>query len=191
MDKFQASDEHAPRSKTEAYKRLHYYVSKMGVTISDQLQLALIDLRRNAHQLPEDGLQKLAIKGFRDDEFVPAVKEILCIWLHLEAIDQGGEKMPDWLLTFLRLAFGATDYMIPRPTAADVMGAYEHTSDLTELCLQSSVKVAQILGFGEHARIFAPSISPVLLKTEALRQQILQKALMLPAETILKQTDFS
>src|SRR5688572_25122735 len=109
---FKVRPEHTPKSKPETYKRLHYYVAKMGVTVSDQLQEALIDLRRSAYSMTDPQMQNLALKGFNDDEFVSAVKELLCIWMHMEAMDQGGEHMPPWLLTFLRLGFGATDYMI-------------------------------------------------------------------------------
>jgi hypothetical protein len=186
-DVFQVRPEHAPKSKPETYKRLHYYVAKMGVTVSDQLQSALIDLRRNAHYLPDQSLQRLALKGYSDEEFVSAVKEIVCLWMHMEAMDQGGEDMPRWILTFLRLGFGATDYMLPRPKAMDVMMSYEHCDDYAALTLQSSVKIARILGFGNNSNTFAAAIGPVLLQTAPLRQQILEKALTLPIETILNQ----
>jgi hypothetical protein len=183
---FRVRPEHAPRSKPETYKRLHYYVAKMGVTVSDQLQAVLIDIRRNAYSLPPD-IQRTALKGFSDDEFVSTVKEILCIWMHLEAVDQGGEFMPAWLLTFLRLGFGATDYMIPKPKAIDVMLSYDDCDEYLALVRQVAYKIAHMLGFGAHARIFADPLAQILTETGPLRQQILEKALTLPIETILQQ----
>src|SRR5438105_14289988 len=91
-DVFRVLPEHAPKSKSETYKRRHYYVAEMGVTVSDQLQSALIDLRRNAHYLPDQDLQRIAMKGYSDEEFVFAVKEIVCLWMHMEAMDQGGAR---------------------------------------------------------------------------------------------------
>src|SRR5437879_4678292 len=135
---FRVRPEHAPKSKPETYKRLHYYVAKMGVTVSDQLQAVLIDIRRQSYTMPSE-LQRIALKGFSDDEFVSAVKEVLCIWMHMEAMDQGGEEMPPWLLTFLRLAFGATDYMIPKPGATEIMMSYEDCNNVNSLVYQVSM----------------------------------------------------
>lgn len=186
--RFTVSSEHTPKSKGETYKRLHYYVAKMGVTVSDQLQHTLVDLRRNAHTLPDAAMQKLALKGFSDDEFVFAVKEILCIWLHLESVEQGGESMPAWLLTFLRLAFGATDYMIPKPKAKDVVLSYENCGNISDLCFEASTRVATALGFGQSSATFAPAFAPILIQAAPLRQQILEKALTLPVDIILAST---
>lgn len=180
--------EWAPKSKQEAYKRLHYYVSKSGVAVSQLLQEALVNLRQNAHNLADEDLQKLALKGFSEDEFAPAVKELMCIWLHVQALEQGSERMPPWLLTFLRLAFGASDYVLPHPKAQEVLSKYEDTSDLTALALQCSIKVASLLGFGDAAETFAPVFSPIVLQTNSSRYQILHDALTLPLDVVINES---
>ncbi len=188
VDEFVAQPEHSPKSRDETYQRVHYYVAKLSVTASDQLQQALINLRRSAYNLTDANLQRLALKGYTDEEFASAVKEILCIWLHMEAMDQGGDGMPEWLLTFLRLAFAASDYVIQKPSAHDVMMSYEHCENLASLAVQTSMRVTRWLGLGEHADQFAPSIYPVLLETAQARQQVLERALTLPRQALLTES---
>lgn len=181
---FQVTPDLIPKSNEETYKRLHYYVAEMSVSISDHLRDALIELRKMSDQLPNQELQQLALKGYTDEEFVAAVKELLCIWLHLEAMDQGGEEMPGWLLAFFHLALGAADYMIAKPKAREVMRCYENCDDLAALCLQCCERTCQALGFGDASMIFGPTIYPVLLYTGQLRQKFLERALTSPISQI-------
>lgn len=182
---FRVRPEHCPKTKQEKYKRLHFYVSKLGVALSDYLMEALLDLRRNAYRFPQPDVQQAALKAYDDEEYTKAVKELLCIWLHLEAMDQGGDRMPDWLLSFLRLAFGATDILIPHPRAMDVLNSYGHCTTEEMLCQEATLRASQSLGFGESAPTFAEQLIPVLTQTGQIRQAILKEALVLPLETII------
>ncbi len=187
---FRVNPEHTPQSKQEAYRRLHYYVAKMGVTVSDCLQDALIRQRKAAFEMTDRQLLKTALKGFSDDEFLPAVKEITVVWLHLESLDQGGHDMPGWLLTFLRLAFGATDYLYPEPKSVEILKAYEYCESIHTLYQEASYRAAWSLGFREPASYFASIIIPLFIDTGPLRQQVLQKALTLPASALLTHSLF-
>lgn len=187
MEEFRVRPEHSPKSRDEAYQRVHFYVAKLSVTVSDQLQRALIGLRRSAYNFTDPAVQKLALKGYSDDEFASAVKEILCIWLHMEAMDQGGEEMPEWLLRFLRLAFSASDYIVARPSASEVMMSYEHCDNLASLAVQTSLRAADWLGFGAHSEQIAPALYPVLLETGPVRQQVLERALTLSPQALLSE----
>jgi hypothetical protein len=182
---FHVRPEHCPKTKQEKYKRLHFYVSKLGVALSDNLMEALLDLRRTAYRFPDPEVQQVALKAFNDEEYTNAVKELLCIWLHLEAMDQGGDHMPDWLLGFLRLAFGATDILIPHPRAMDVLNSYGHCNNEEMLCQEATVRASRSLGFGNSADVFAPQLIPVLLQTGQLRQAILKEALVLPLDSVI------
>jgi hypothetical protein len=182
---FRARPEHCPKSKQEKYKRLHFYVSKLGVALSDLLMEALLDLRRNAYQYQDSNMQRIALKAYGDEEYTNAVKELLCIWLHLEAMDQGGDTMPDWLLGFLRLAFGATDILIAHPRAAEVLNSYGHCVDEESLCREAAVKACRALGFEETSEMFAPRLRPILTQSSQVRQSILREALVSPLEEII------
>ncbi len=182
---FRVRPEHCPASKQEKYKRLHYYVSRLGVAVSDYLMEALLNLRRSAYQFQDQRVQQLALKAYNDDEYTSAVKELLCIWLHLEAMDQGGDRMADWLLGFLRLAFGATDILIAHPRAMDVLNSYGHVADENSLCQETATRACRALGFGEAATVFAPLLVPILNQTGQTRQAILKESLTLSLETII------
>ena len=182
---FRVRPEHCPKTKQEKYKRLHYYVSRLGVSLSDALMELLLDLRRTAYRYQDPQVQKSALKAFDDDEYTNAVKELLCIWLHLEAMDQGGDLMPDWLLGFLRLAFGATDILIARPRAMDVLNSYANCINEDQLVREACEKASRALGFGDAARIFAPQLAPILLQTAPVRQTILKESLVRPLEEII------
>lgn len=181
---FHARPEHCPRTKDELYERLNYYASWMGVAASDALYECLADLRQAAPRLPNDAVRQLALKGFDDNEYASAVKEILCIWFHLEAMDQGGERAPEWLLSYLRLAFNAGDYLIAEPKAIDVINSYDDHKDAVSLCRAAAVRVCRHLGFGEYSDGFSAAIERVFFSTAPQRQQILEEALTLPLETM-------
>lgn len=177
---FHVRPEHAPRSKSEKYKRVHYFVCRLGLAVSDRLQEALMDLRRQADQAPSQELEQLALKGYSEEEFVCAVKEILCIWLHQEAIDQGGSGAPAWLMSFLRTALGATDILIAHPRAQEVFSGYDDCDDMRSLCREAAIKAATRLGFGQHSLIFASAVAALLVYSRGDRQQVLRDALTLP-----------
>ncbi|GEM_PF-1507843 len=181
---FTVRPEHCPTSKEELYERLNYYAAWMGVAVSDALYECLVDLRNAADKLPHEAARRLALKAFTDEEYAAAVKEILCIWFHLEAMDQGGDEAPEWLLSFLRSAFVASDYLITEPKALDVMHAYEDFGDSVSLCRQCAIRACRALGFGHYSPGFGAAVEPVLFRTGPRRQQILEEALTLPLETV-------
>lgn len=173
---------HNPRSRQDRYRRVHQYVSQLGGASSHQLRQALLVLRNAADQLPTPELQDAARKSFTDEEFLTATKELLCIWIHLEAVDQGAEAMPGWLMNFLKLSLSATDYLIQRPQAMEVMQAHVHCVELSQLYAEVSLALASYLGFGACTQALAPTFLPLLANSRAVRQQLLKEALTLEIE---------
>lgn len=168
---------HNPRSRQDRYRRVHYYVSKMGQTASAQLKQALLVLRNAAAQMPTPDLQIAASKQYTEQEFLPATKELVCIWIHLEAVDQGGEAMPAWLMNYLKLALYATDYLIAEPQAMDIMAKHAHCSDLPTLYSEVGETIGQYLGYGEAAAALGPAFLPLLTNARATRQKFLKESL--------------
>ncbi len=181
---FQARPEHRPATKEEWNERLNFYACWMGVAVSDALYECLMALRQAAPNLPNNTVRNLALKAYSDEEYAAGVKEVLCIWLHLEAMDQGGDNSPPWLLTFLRLAFSASDHLIAEPPALAVMHSYEDFGDVVVLCRAAANRTCRALGFAEFSPGFAAALEKVFLQTAPQRQQILQEALTLPLETV-------
>jgi hypothetical protein len=181
---FQARPEHRPATNEEWNERLNFYACWMSVAVSDALYECLMALRQAAPNLPNDIVRNLALKAYSDEEYASAVKEVLCIWLHLEAMDQGGDKTDQWLLTFLRLAFSASDHLIPEPEALTVMHSYEDFGDVVSLSRAAAARTCRALGFGDFSPGFSAAVERVFLKTSPQRQQILQEALTLPLETM-------
>lgn len=177
---FHARPEHNPKDRTEKYRRVHYYVSRMGVAISNQLKQALLALRNAAPQLQTEQMRVVASKQYTEDEFLPAVKELLCIYIHLDAIDQGGELMPAWLMNYLKLALHATDYLIATPEAMFVMESHADCRSLQELTNEVSHSVCQTLGHGGCSRAFAPAIGTLIKSSQATRNRILKDSLTMP-----------
>ena len=174
---------HNPRSRQDRYRRVHYYVSQLGAAASGHLKQALLALRGASDHMPED-LQNLAMKPYMESEFLPATKELLCIWIHLEAVDQGGEGMPSWLMQYLKLGLYATDYLIPEPQAINVMQAHAPCTELPALFDEVALTMAQYLGYGARASEFAPAFNPLLESTRQLRQKILKQSLTADLETL-------
>ena len=181
---FRVRAEHCPRTKDELHERLNFYASWMGVAASDALYECLMRLREAAPKVPDDAVREIALKGYSDEEYARAVKEIVCIWFHLEVMDQGGYDAAPWLLSFLRMAFSASDYLIESPPAIEVMHAYEDHGDTVSMCRLAAVRVCSWLGFGDYAPGFAVAVERTFFGTAPQRQQILEEALTLPVETI-------
>jgi hypothetical protein len=177
---FRPNPGHNPKSRNDRYRRVHKYVSELAAAASGQLKQALVVLRNASDELPEQ-LQPAAQKQYVESEFMPAAKELLCIWIHLEAIDQGGEIMPEWLVEFLKLSLHATDFVIAAPTAADVMQSHSACTTLNMLVDQSAASIATRLGYGSVAKSFAPIFAPLLLNSRATRQEVLHNALTIDA----------
>jgi hypothetical protein len=171
---------HNPKSSNDRYRRVHKYVCDLSAAASGQLKQGLIVLRNAAKELPEQ-LQPAAQKQYVESEFMPASKEMLCIWIHLEAIDQGGEIMPTWLVEFLELSMNATDFLIDRPSASDVMQSHAACTTVIDLINQSAVSIATRLGYGTAAKSFGPIFAPLLLNSRTTRQQVLHDALTIDA----------
>ncbi len=179
--------EACPADREESFVRVQFYISRLALVASDHLLESVMTLRRKAYGLTDQLLQQLALKGFTDEEYCAAVKEVLCVWLHLEVIDQGGNDAPDWLLKFLRVAFRSSDYLVESPSAVAVMEAYGDCEDYPSLCSRAALKVCAALGFGVASEVFVSYILPVLKASRPLRQQVLEKALSWPLEKIQRQ----
>jgi hypothetical protein len=172
---------HTPRSAKDRYKRVHRYVSNLAMAASAQMKQALLVLRNAAAELPSPELQTAARKQYSQVEFLAATKELLCIWVHLEAVDQGGETMPGWLIEFLKLALAATDFVIEQPPAQAIMEQHGDCTETKVLIEQVCRSIAQKLGYGAVANILAPAFAPLLEKSRLLRQQALRDALTVDA----------
>lgn len=173
-----------PKSRSERYKRVHYYVSQLGISVSARLKERLLAVRGLAGKIKDPDLAELAGKNFSEAEFLPAVKELLCIWIHLDAADQGGDLMPAWLMNYLKLALYASDYLITSPDAMSVMDLHSDCSDLDSLCSEVAIKACEYLGFGAAAAAFAPGIKPLLTESRPLRQVHLKDSLCLPLDEL-------
>jgi hypothetical protein len=169
-----------PKTRSERYKRVHYYVSQLGIAVSARLKERLVAIRGLSEKIRDPDLAALAAKNFSEEEFLPAVKELLCIWVHLDAADQGGDLMPAWLMTYLKLALYASDYLIAGPDAMSVMDLHSDCADLDSLCSEVSIKACEYLGFGAAAAAFAPGIKPLLTESRPIRQKLLRDSLCLP-----------
>lgn len=173
-----------PKSRSERYKRVHFYVSHLGVAVSAQLKERLLAIRQLSEKIRDPELAALAAKSFSEEEFLPAVKELLCIWIHLDAADQGGDLMPAWLMNYLKLSLYASDYLIESPDAMGVMDLHSDCADLDSLCSEVSIKACEYLGFEHAAPAFAPGIKPMLIESRAVRQNLLKDSLCLPLEQL-------
>lgn len=177
-----------PKSRAERYKRVHFYVSQMGISVSARLKERLLAIRGLSNRIKDPDLAILASKSFSETEFLPAVKELLCIWIHLDAADQGGELMPSWLMDYLKLALYASDYLIATPDAMSVMDLHSDCTDLDSLCSEVALKVCEYLGFGAAATAFAPGVKPLLSESRPIRQLNLRDSLCLPLNQLFKQS---
>lgn len=173
-----------PKSRSERYKRVHYYVSQLGVAVSAQLKERLLAIRQLADRIRDPDLAAYASKSFSEDEFLKAVKELLCIWIHLDAADQGGDLMPAWLMNYLKLSLYASDYLIEVPDAMSVMDLHSDCRDLDSLCSEVSIKACDYLGFDAAAAAFAPALKPMLTQSRSIRQQFLKNSLTLSIEEL-------
>lgn len=178
--RFYVRPQHNPKSRADRFKRVHYYVSRLGVTVSSRLKQTLLGIRQVAPKIQDERLRALATKPYLEPEFLQAVKELLCIMVHLDAADQGGEQMPAWLMTYLKLSLYASDYLISSPEAMDVMDLHADCPNLDVICSESALKACEYLGFGMDSPSFAPAIKAILVESRPYRQPILRDSLTLP-----------
>lgn len=181
-DFFRPRPEHNPRVRHERFQRVHYYVSRMGVAVSDELKDIVVALRTSAEQFTSEEIRAAVTKQYREAEVLAATKELLCIWIHLEAVDQGGELMPAWLMHFFKLSLYVSDYLIASPEAMEVMDSHSDCREMGALCDDVGLTVAAYLGYGRSAPLLAPVIAPILRESREIRQPILKDALTLPVE---------
>jgi hypothetical protein len=179
---FRPRPDHNPRARADRYRRVHYYVSEMAMAASGQLKQALLALRNAAPNLATAELQAVASKQYTEEEFLPATKELLCIWMHLEAVDQGGEMMPAWVMNFLKLALYATDYLIPEPKAMAIMDSHADCRDLESLYQEVSETMGSCLGFAQHGKALASALVPLLTNSRPIRQKLFKSALVDPMD---------
>lgn len=181
---FAVRPHHNPKNRGERYRRVHYYVSQMGVAVSGRLKQVLVAMRQLAGEMTDPACAACARKNYSEEEFLPAVKELLCIWIHLDAVDQGGELMPAWLMNYLKLALFASDYLLPQPDSMSVMELHSDCRDLQSLYWEASLKACEYLGFANTAPLLAPAITPILTNSRPLRQRHLEDSLVLPLEQL-------
>jgi hypothetical protein len=167
---------HNPRSKQERNRRVHYYVSHLGSAASSQLRQALVILRNAADQMPDASVQQAARKSFSEAEFAAAIKELVCIWIHQEAVEQGSDAMPTWLINFFKLAEYASDFLIPQPPAAQILLQHAHLEDAATLRADVALTIARYLGFGDASTELGQALEPLLSVSRA-RQKVLRDAL--------------
>jgi hypothetical protein len=174
---YRALPGHTPRSRADRYKRVHLYISKLADAVGAQLRETLLYLRKTAPDLSGQDLQEQAAKSFSEVELSQAMKEIVCIWIYLEAIDQGGETMPQWLMAYLKLALYATDYLVAQPQAQMIMqsyGGYALTDDLIRAACQN---IGGYLGFAASSKQLAPFLSGLFDDSRRRRQSLLKLSL--------------
>jgi hypothetical protein len=179
---FLVAPKHKPGDRAERNRRVHYYVSNMGVSVSSRLKEVLLALREISSEMNDPECARVACKAYSEKQFLLAVKELLCIWIHLDALDQGGELMPAWLMNYLKLALHASDYLLPEPDSTSVMELHSDCRDLNSLCSESALKACDYLGFESYSPVLAPAIMPVLMASRSLRHKHLEDSLGLPVE---------
>jgi hypothetical protein len=179
VNKYTPPPGHQPRKRQTICKRVRYYVSELGVVASSQLKQALLLIRNASDKMTSADLREAAGKQFVESQFLPATKELLCIWIHLEAVDQGGEAMPGWLMEYLKLALYATDYLIEQPPAVEIMEYHAHCQGLDSLYEDVGQTMAISLGFGTSAPAFAAALIPLMKNSRPARQQVLKDSLTL------------
>ncbi|HEY9793770.1 MAG TPA: hypothetical protein V6D22_25465 [Candidatus Obscuribacterales bacterium] len=172
---------HTPRSAKDRCKRIHRYVSSLATAASAQLKQALFVLRNASTELPSPELQAAARKQYSQAEFLSATKELLCIWVHLEAVDQGGETMSGWLIEFLQFSLASTDFVIEQPSAQSIMEEHGDCTETKVLIEHVCQSISHRLGYGPMAKLLAPAFAPLLEKSRLLRQQALRDALTIDA----------
>jgi hypothetical protein len=168
---------HTPRSRADRYKRAHLYISRLSAAVDAQLREALLSLRKQSPSLSDENLQMQASKKFSEAQLAQAVKEIICIWIYLEAVDQGGEMMPQWLMNYLKLALYATDYLIAQPQAQVIMQSYAAYPVTEDLIRAACRNIAGYLGFDPSAAGIVQILSSMFEKSGRLRQSLLKSSL--------------
>jgi hypothetical protein len=162
-----------PRGRQERHRRVHFYAVQLAREASTALRDTIVYLRQT---------NETWRRPFSAQQFQSAVKELVCIWIHLEAIDQGGESMPAWLMNYLKLALNAMDQLIDSPRALDIMKLHQQCTDLDSLYSEVAETILANLGFSEMTNEIASALFPLLANSRAMRQSILRESLLLQQE---------
>lgn len=175
---FQASDEFMPADQFEFADRLEYYLVRLSfasVELVKEFMLAL-----TAQVLEEE--DKVNFPLLEDAHLAGSSKELLCVWLHQEALEQGGEAMPEWLLYFLRAALFLTDAALPDMKMNDVFDCYDRCESFKDFCELASDRVASHVLPGVDTLGFTGQKWGLV--RSPVRNAILSEALALPASDI-------
>jgi hypothetical protein len=156
---------------------VHRYVSTLAEGASSRLNQALLVLRANAGKLPTPELQAAAEKQYAQTELSAATKVLLSLWIFQEAMDQGAESMPGWVMEFLKLSLHATDYLIAEPPARQIMETQCQCQQMDVLSRSTCEMIASSLGYGDSAKMLAGAFAPLLADSRTLRQNFLRDAL--------------
>jgi hypothetical protein len=170
---FRPNPGHNPRGRQERHRRVHFYTVQLAKEASTAIRDTIVYLRQS-----NDSWRR----QFTTDQFQSAVKELMCILIHLEAIDQGGESMPAWLMNYFKLAFHAADQLIANPRSLDIMKQHQQCNDLDTLYMEVVDTIAANLGFTEMTNEIASAVYPLLVNSRGMRQSILRESLLLQQE---------
>lgn len=162
-----------PRGRQERHRRVHFYAVQLAREASVSIRNSIVLLRQS---------NEAWRRQFTPQEFQSASKELMCIWVHLEAIDQGGESMPAWLMNYLKLALFAMDQLIESPRALDIMKQHQACTDVDSLYREVAESMLAYLGFSEMNNDIASALFPLLANSRAMRQSVLRESLLLQQE---------
>lgn len=162
-----------PRGRQERHRRVHFYAVQIAREASTAIRDTIVYLRSTNDEWR---------RQFTPQQFHSAVKELMCMWIHLEAIDQGGESMPAWLMNYFKLALNASDQLIASPRALDIMKQHQQCNDLDTLYGEVVETIATNLGFPEMTNEIASALFPLLTNTRVMRQNVLRESLLLQQE---------
>lgn len=184
---FQVTQEMCPATDHEANARIHYYAALMTTTIADVLKEAIMAIRNQGPKQEREIVREAAQKEFSQSQLIVATKEVCLNWLQQDAMEQGGESMPEWLVAFFQAAANAIDYKFPDPPLARLAPDYQFCLDKEFFCRKTAEKVCLELGFADLAGAFDQVVEKKLVLNLA-RQNILQRALSLPMDQILQES---
>ena len=113
-------------------------------------------------------------------------KELTCISLYLLLFDLGNSTLiPAWLRECLGGSLGASDFLIPKPTAANVLKTHESVLERYSVtCKRVAWRMCVALGLSSALRYAQPPLDEFLLNSVSERRKLLGTALEAPFEQI-------
>lgn len=120
------------------------------------------------------------------EAFVAALKELTSVSVYLVLFDLGSPgSLPEWLTDFLGGSLGAIDFLMPEPSIAAIMTAYESVvKSHMYTCKRVSLSVCSTFGLGAAGWSAQAPINDFLLGSVAIRRDYMRKALEEPFEVV-------